>query len=244
MPVVTSDVLVKIKIPQRDPTDDPCSIGFAFHASVGASADMSAIGAAAVALFNTAPPAAVNPLSAYVGRSGDRSANVCSWAVYDIASHLDGSPHGSPIAGGSFTLGASAGVGPVPDGAAAAVSWRADYGADVEFAGPRGEGLGGTRPRARDRNRCYFGPLDALSLGVDPGTGRTKFVPPFTNDIVLAVQAFAGPLGAPGWVLRAWSRKNKSTKPVTLIWFDDRPDYQRRRSDQSTQRVTVAGPGL
>jgi len=155
---------------------------------------------------------------------------------YDVTTHLDGSPAGSPIHlhTGSFSPGAASHY--MPEGVTAAVSYRADYGTDVEFAP-------GTRPRARDRNRFYLWPITNLAMSQDAGTGRTILSNTFITTVLNAVSVNLLGIGtAPTHVgdLVVWSRKNASVKPIVDIWMDDRPDYQRRRSDQSTLRSTIS----
>ena len=107
-----------------------------------------------------------------------------------------------------------------------AVGWHSDYGTDPEF------GAGGQRPKQRDRNRMYVGPLMGTTLAEESPTNRTKFGSGFINDMVRFVSSMDDINGGIGttWSIAAWSKANASVKTATTIYVDDRPDYQRRRS--------------
>lgn len=146
--------------------------------------------------------------------------------IYDISTHLSGDSHGAPVSVGPFTLGSPGGGTSYPDGLAAVLSFRGDYGTDVEFSP-------GSRPRSRDRGRLYLGPLNSLAFAVDGTTGRSKLVSTFMADAQNAMNNLfvAVSLGGDSYYFRQWSRMGARLKPVTQTWMDDRPDYQRRRSD-------------
>jgi hypothetical protein len=86
----------------------------------------------------------------------------------------------------------------------------------------------------------YFGPLNALALVQDATTKRTKLAPAYCSDAQLNLaQAFSvTDSGSNKWHLSHWSKKNGTTEDLVLTWMDDRPDYQRRRADQSPTRYT------
>jgi hypothetical protein len=164
----------------------------------------------------------------------DRGTNHCTVDVYDISSSLNGDPHGSPVDSGNWTLGVAGATTGMAEGLAACVSYRADYGPDVEYA-PN------ARPRARDRNRHYFGPLTTQTLVMGSVSQRATMphavCTDFLNDtkqveVILATGFGTPPFGPDQWNLQVWSRKNAATKPVAEYWMDDRIDYQRRRSDE------------
>lgn len=161
----------------------------------------------------------------YISTVIDRSANATEIEYYDITTHLAGTPAGSPIDILTFTLAAaSSGGQTLPEGCAATLEYRADYGTDVEF-GP------GTRPRARDRNRFYLGPLKDTAVGLEALTNRCVWTAQFITDILSAAATLQTPFsGTTGAVV--WSRKNAAVKfPVAQQLLDDHPTYQRRRVD-------------
>lgn len=220
-------VLIKSHLPAIDPTDDPVSNGFVFLGS-GAS-DFSSISdlfAHVAAFYTTAAPLSSLAIGAYFGTQIDRGSNHCTLTAYDITGHLNGTPHGSPVAASTFTCPAASTGGSWPMGVAACLSWRADYGTDVEF-GP------GTRPRSRDRNRIYLGPLNTAAQTQDATTHRVELSAGFINDCLQAAFVLSEVVDETGadWVWQVWSRVNAGTKLPTEAFMDNRPDYQRRRSD-------------
>jgi len=153
--------------------------------------------------------------------------------LYDITAHLNGSPAGSPVYIDHFSLAVGGSGQTAPDGCAALVGFRSDYGVDVEFA-PN------TRPRSRDRNRFYLGPLLMLALTVDAQNRCILYnaTAHFVADLSLALtalQASSGTSDRPVWV--QWSPTNAAVKDITHIWVDDAPRYQRRRSDTGPEIV-------
>lgn len=178
------------------------------------------------AFFNTTATGAANPLKAYLSEVVSPTSGDAQVEYYDITGHLDGTPAGSPIDIRQFSV-----VGGLtqsaPDGVAAAVGYRVDYGTDVEF------GPAHSRPRSRDRNRFYFGPLNLSAFAMD-ANGRCIFSHQFVVDL-LAASATLLALGTGSSDITqpvVWSRRNAAVKqPITQLWTDDRPDYQRRRSD-------------
>jgi hypothetical protein len=179
--------------------------------------------------FNVAGTGGAHALSTYISPVMSRGGNAVEIELYDITGHLDGTPHGSPIGISNFTLGSPlGGTTLLPEGVAATISFQAAYGTDVEF-GP------GTRPRSRDRNRVYIPALMSNAVMADPVTSRCKFTPAFITDCLAALYNLSQTHTFPpdSWNLRVWSRKNAGIKVPSEGWMDDRPDYQRRRTDQN-----------
>ena len=220
-------LLVRTTIPVLDPTSDPSSSSFVF-ATTG-TVNPSSLGpliAHVQKFWTTAGTGGTNAVQHYLSPVVDPSVNHATTEIYNITAHLDGSAHGSPITMTDFTITPSA-FNSLPEGVAATVSFRADYGTDVEF-GP------GTRPRSRDRNRVYIGPLANVSTENDPTSFRCRFKAQFITDCLAALFDLSSSVTddtGNEWVLQVWSRKNAATKLPTTGWMDDRPDYQRRRSD-------------
>lgn len=216
-----------MQIPSKDAVTDEVSNSFVFESDT--ATDYTGIGYIASHIenfYNATAVGATNPIKHYLSTVLDQTTNHALWTAYDITAHLDGTPHGSPIGAGNWTLGSTGASEDYPDGVAATVSFRAAYGTDVEFGT-------GTRPRARDRNRFYVGPLNVSAFLTDDTTGRCKFQSQFLTDALAALLALSDSVTAGSWEynLRVWSRKNASVKIPVEGWMDDRPDYQRRRSD-------------
>jgi hypothetical protein len=230
---------VVLTIPQVSPLDDPVSVSLHYRdlggTPAGSANTLALIGSN---LFNTVGAGASLPMSSYLGSQADRGTNHCVTNVYDVTAHLDGTPHGSPVATMLWTLGASIGAPNLPESVAACVSYRADYGTDVEFGAPTGVETGRTRPRAQDRGRLYFGPLvQGVAISEVP-TGRVHFTTQFITDCLANVKQMLIVNGGDSefgnqWGLSTWSRKGAVMKGITEFWMDDRPDTQRRRADPS-----------
>jgi hypothetical protein len=176
--------------------------------------------------LNSVAAGAAHSLGYYISPVISRGGNAILMEMYDITAHLDGSPAGSPIAMKTQTLGDSGSGQALPEGVGIAIGYRADYGSDVEFGT-------GTRPRARDRNRTYIGPLDTVALDHDSVTEKSRVSTVCRGDCLYAMKALGQEtlVGVVNINLQVWSRRNASTKDVKFIFADDRFDYQRRRSD-------------
>lgn len=223
--------LVRCTIPTLNPDTDAVTSQFVYAQDGGNTGDLVAHIAG---FYNTAGAGATQALCHYLSPIFDGGTNHGVIEVYDLTSHLDGSPMGSPVDGGNFTLTGPGSSTMVPEGVSACVSWRAAYGTDVEY-GPH------VRPRARDRNRRYLGPLNSSALSaVFSGSNRVTLFPQFMTDAlantkqveVITSTGFGTGFGPDQWNLQVWSPTAGTVKPVYEYWIDDRPDYQRRRSDQ------------
>lgn len=193
------------------------------------------------AFDGTAATAIAAQLSAFytaVGTGG--SAAIQSWlgnsiqttsgheiVYYDITGHLDGSPHGAPIATAPLSI-TSTGATCLPDELAACVSFHGDYGTDVEFSGV-------TRPRARHRGRVYIGPLSTSAIVNASGTHAVNV----TNQLCVDFAAAAGDLmGDPTYTWSVWSRARATLDVVVAGWVDNAFDVQRRRGIAPFARTT------
>jgi len=145
------------------------------------------------------------------------------------------------VSTGFYNFAPSGTTNPMPEGVAAALSMARAYGTDPEF------GSGGTRPRASDRGRVYLAPLcgnASACFDTDPTTKRTRLSSSFANVLLVALKKLAADAlsAAIPYVLATWSKKTATAGAVTQAWVDDRPDYQRRRTDQSTLRYAETIP--
>lgn len=225
---------VRTIIPTLSATVDPASYGMTF-AYLGAGTPLGDWGSLNAALQTFQGVWGVS----YGAPSIDTGAGHAMLEAYDVTAHLDGSPAGSPVATQAFTAQTQAvTTALLPEGVACCVSYRANYGTDVEFGT-------GSRPRARDRNRFYLGPLYGTCLSAEASTHRAQFSSAFITSTLNALNTLAlvNVSSVPTWALRTWSRKNASTSVAQTAWIDDRPDYQRRRTDPSVIRTYHALPG-
>jgi hypothetical protein len=175
--------------------------------------------------INTATSPALAGMCKWIPTVYSRATNSSQIELYDITAHLNGSPAGSPVSIANFTLGAaSTTYNYGPEGCALLVSFRKDYGTDVEF-GP------GTRPRSRDRNRFYI-PVCVGTMQAEPTTSRTIWTAQAETDFsgnIAGLYAASGTTDKPTWV--QWSRKNAAVGNIVSAWYEDCPRYQRRRPD-------------
>lgn len=224
---MAATILVKSILESLDSTVDNASIGLVFDGSGTTSfGGLAPVFTALETFWNSTYLTQSASIAHYISEVMSRSTNASQMEVYDITGHLDGSPHGAPVAIHNWTLGTTDNTTSYPEGVAATVSFRADYGTDVEF-GP------GTRPRARDRNRVYIGPLNGYAFTTDVTTHRCLLDPTFVSNLLKALNGISQTIDLSGgdWNLRVWSRKNAGVKVPTTGFMDNRPDYQRRRSD-------------
>lgn len=214
---------------------DPASFHLVYE-DIDATIDPGALGDTVMANWHAAGTGAVQAPEWYLSSEVNPGVGEVSVGVYDITGHLDGSPHGSPVhvSVGTRAITGTAGTN-LPTGCAGVVSYRAAYGTDVEFGS-------GSRPRARDRNRFYFGPLGPGAVDTESVTNRTELKVAFQTDMLKWLTTVAAVITIGGHFadLRVWSRKNASIKPCLTAWMDNRIDYQRRRADQGLARQVLA----
>src|SRR4029450_2067794 len=183
-----SAVLCEVVLPavSGKPEDD-CVNTFSFQtpSTPPTSTELAAITGAVRDFYNTIP-SGNNGIAGWINSSISRVTDAVRCRFFNLDGHLDGSPHGSPISGRAFTLGAvgagggggggrvAAGVG-APREVAWALPIRAAYGTAPEF-GPDDPITGeGTRPRARLRGRVYIGPLINSTWDLEATSNRVKF---------------------------------------------------------------------
>jgi len=256
---MTDRILMAVaSIPSIDLTLDGFSNRFVFatHApGVSAASDAAMLSPFVAHFYTNRPTGATLAVQGYFAPSLQGGSNNLQVKIYDISTHLDGTPAGAPVSDVFYTCLIPAPGQPMPEGVAAALSFRSDYGTDPEFGPPAlmrfsvnprtdVDPPGPTRPRARDRGRIYVGPLSPTPFQYTATTNRTSFTSQFMNDLILAFKNVAASAlsAAVSYYLSQWSEKNQLVKALTNLWVDDRPDYQRRRSDQSTTRTTATIP--
>lgn len=230
-------VLVRTTLTALDPTTDNPSFTLHFEATgSNTGIDFGSLSPAIAGFLNNVATGATSAPAHYLSQELSRATNTILVECYDITGVLGGGPMGSPVDVREFQLADLATGNPLPAGISCAVEYRAEYGTDVEF-GP------GTRPRSRDRNRFYFGPLNTNTIAYDATSHRPYFTAAFIGDIQKSLHDLSELNNGEDnqCSLVVWSRKNASVKHAAYVTMDDRPDYQRRRSDPSpATRVTTA----
>lgn len=191
--------------------------------------EMDAIASDIVDFYNVVP-SGHNAVAGFIGSQISRVANACHIKFYDLAGHLNGTPHGSPIRDVAFTLSAMVpGATPLPSELAAALSFRAAYNTAVEFAP-------GERPRASLRGRVFIGPLTQSTSQVDGTTGRVSLTTSFRETLTISGAALRDSTDSQWGV---WSRKLAQLRDVELVWCDDAYDVQRRRGEKAIVRTAA-----
>jgi hypothetical protein len=182
-----------------------------------------------IAFYNDTIPPATQPVCHYMSNDLDRTSNSALIEWYDVTAVLNGNPAGSPIRQDMFTLGAGSALQSLPPGCACCVGYRTDYGGTPEFAP-------GSRPRARLRGRFYVGPL---TIGANTASGGL-LQPGLIDSLGFSFQHMARTQNtgaANQFRLVQWSRKAAAVHPITNYFVDEACTYQRRRADDTANRV-------
>jgi hypothetical protein len=109
------------------------------------------------------------------------------------------------------------------------MAWRAPYGSVDEF-------LPGQRPRARYRNRCYFGGINSATITTN-SNGAVVLGAAANTNFPLFMQALSTnntdlPNEHARWDLVAWSQTDSAVRDAEFYAIGTRIDYQRRRTEQ------------
>jgi len=221
---MTSTIHVQAVLPDRTGRARDAALNtWTFSDPAAAPSDGESITFAGIVLpfltdfYNTA--AGSDPeVAVFLGGSRTRVADACSFRVYNISTHLNGSPAGPPILVEPWTLGGSTTGDNLPFESAVAFSFHGLDASIPEF-GP------GTRPKSRHRGRVFLGPLklDAVTANA---LGRVDVSSSFIGSLASAGEALISDT-TDRWVV--WSRRNAAVYPVVGGWVDDATDSQRRR---------------
>lgn len=205
----------------------------------------AAVAASIIAAFNTVYVLG-QTLGSFLGMSRSRVANASLIQVYDITGHLDGSPHGSPVAVVPWTLsGGGFGGNNLPDQLSICLSLHAvltgilEHGPSasrptmdeaVDLGAPATH-MASTRPRSTLRGRIFIGPITAATQTTDGLVNSDGFgvAGGFANGL-LALE--------PGWSV--WSRTTASLNHIVGGWVDKEYCVIRRRKDRVPTRFVWA----
>lgn len=183
-----------------------------------------------------------NTLGYYLSNELSRTADAVTLNVYDISTHLDGSPHGPPIAIDHQTLPNAASVQNLPGEVAVVLTTRAEgweeavverADADIPADAKR------DRPKQRHSGRLFLGPFCISALDVD---AAPLYISRPINTLRHTIFEAAGQVfdnlaaGGIGWMV--WSRKDQVTRNITAFQVDDAWDTQRRRGVRPSFRET------
>lgn len=253
--MTTGDTLVTLHLPHSSGlVKDEVQIGFAFGWSGGSgptTSDYDNLLGDCINFFTTTN-ASGHKLGDRIAGTMARTALAASAKAYDIAGHLDGSDHGSPIRTQLWTLPTAGGYKPLPQEVALCLSFASSL-AGLAEVGPlvsdipsdhraQAEGApathaGHTKPKARRRGRVYVGPFTENELG----STTTDNAPAgaLQNDLGEAAGRLSSQTLAHTWQWCVWSRRNAALHPVlSPVWVDNDWDVQRRRG-QTHKTKTV-----
>lgn len=182
-----------------------------------------------------------NAIGGNLANSLARTAGGILYKFFDITAHLDGSPHGSPIATDTGQL-LTAAISPtdLPSEVALCMTLRGLGwdGAPVEAVDGSDAGVEPDRPRQRHSGRLYFGPLNDT---VKAAGGQRPSTATLTS-IRDAYVTMKNSVAAAGYSPSVWSRKDAVTRRVVAVQTDNAYDIQRRRGVAPTARATTLVP--
>ena len=235
-----SAIHLRVKAASKSPLLPGASWDFTYGAQSGSplGTDVQQLAGFVTASISSVPSGGVSAPAKFLSSTLNSTANAQTWEAYDVSAHLDGSPAGSPVTLGSWTLTGNTNVGNMPEECAIAITMQAGYGTDVEFAP-------GARPRARDRGRNYFGPCAVTLTVLTDINGRTGIIPQCQKDLgfwIKAINTYTSAASSINWQLAVWSRKSARLKTLNDVWIDDRFDSQRRRAGKSGNKWIQALP--
>jgi hypothetical protein len=178
-----------------------------------------------------------------LGASVTRASAVHPIRVYDISAHLNGSPHGSPVAEDFMSIPARTVTdnAPYPSEVALAITLRALDWADQAVETPDSADAGSERdrPRSRYTGKLYLGPLGSNVAFNSGGIARPSVESRTT--ILNALKATHDEYEASGDLgVCVWSRKDAVRRAITHAEIDDAFDTQRRRGIAPTLRQSLA----
>jgi hypothetical protein len=237
-----ANIHIVLKFGSTSPLVEAPTIHFDYFASSSAALanDVQDLVNKVTASFGTTPVGASHNAS-YLGGILDRGVSKCQYEAYDVTSHLDGTPHGSPVVSGNWTLAAGSGLISYAEGIAAVVTLQAPYGTDVEYSPPPSKG----RPRSRDRGRIYLGPLNSSNTISQDVNNRNYILPAARTDLcawIKSINVITTTTSSIPYNLAVWSRVNKIMKSLAEVWVDDRLDYHRPRAGISGAKTVLSLP--
>jgi hypothetical protein len=243
-------ILATVKLPSVTglPKDDFVNT-FAFQGDATSAPNRAAVLSALEDFYNF--PARTTEdagLAWHLARAVSRAAGGVEVKFYDIFDKLDGSPHGSPVGVGSFTLGpAHTGAAALPAEVAVVLTTRALgwQSALVEATTDVIPPALTSRPRQRHTGRVYIGPLNNLVVSESP-TGVARVSNAFRDVLQNAASRLFNTTAQAGVAWSVWSRADEVLSSVDHVQVDDAFDTQRRRGHSPTVRETldVTAPAL
>jgi hypothetical protein len=195
--------------------------------------------------FYNGANASGNSITSQLGPSRSRAAGGMKVDLYDIDGHLDGSPHGSPVATTSFPIDEIVDLGELaerslPEEVALAISLRANgwEEAAVEQSDGGDAGAALDRPRQRRTGKLYIGPfiVAVVRSGLTVARPSTELI----TDLLDASERLFDQASVNSCIWSVWSRTDATLRSLTDVQVDDAFDTQRRRGVDAAARTTRA----
>jgi len=222
--------LCTVRLPHKSGlAEDITVMDFAFDLDDLDPATLEVVAADLDNFFNS-DDSRTHELAWYLSTVLSRVTNAASFEFYNLAGHLDGTPHGSPVHTVSWTLAAAGGIAGtnLPAEVCIVGSFHTDLAGILERDGD-------TRPASRRRGRVYLGPLQTSALHVVASVDVIDVNPALIADLnqsMLELQA-----AQPDWSV--WSRVDADLhNPLVGGWVDNAFDTQRRRGEAPSFRTT------
>jgi hypothetical protein len=184
-----------------------------------------------------------NKLTSYLSHAIKRGVTEHRFTVYSLDAIFGGtSTHmGAPIHDSTFQFltAAASGSNPLPDEAAAVVSFNADLTGVPEYGPVEPGHIGKSRPAARRRGRLFVGPLNSAALG--NASGDPILAGQFVADLVAA---YGGAVMGAGLaaIPMVWSRKDGTSRAVVKCHVDSLFDIRNNRGNKRPHTITAFPP--
>jgi hypothetical protein len=189
---------------------------------------------------------AVHPMYEYLSGIVDNTAgNGLTLRAYDISSHLDGTPHGSPAYVESYTVPASTlSERDLPSECATAITLEGlgRAAAPVEIADDSDPDSAPERPKQRHTGKLYFGPLNTGTVELVSSIPRVKAS--YRDDAIAATKNCAANVAAigTGAALCVWSRVDAALRPLEAVSIDNAFDIMNSRGEKPSVRQRALVP--
>lgn len=188
--------------------------------------------------YNTAVVPGVT-IAGFLSARLSRAANAALVEVYDLSGHLDGTPHGSPVTAGTFTLGAAGSASGLPSEVALAMTLRGFGWQDAPVEVPDGNDPGSAvdRPKQRRTGKLYIGPFNTTALGAEVN-GEVRPHGDLVTALLNQGEKLTDDLLANNHIWAVWSRADQGMYQISELQVDNAFDTQRRRGADATVRTT------
>lgn len=188
--------------------------------------------------INFTPAGAADSMTSVFSQSINRAVDSGVAKAFDITDHLDGSPHGSPVAVLPIEADAPAGGSAIASQLAVCITLRARnalaFPVEVPPAPPGEPNV--QRPRARHSGRMFFGPINSFYQGASPD-GEPRPGAGTIGILAAGCEAVQEALNAIGFAWCVWSRKNQAMSVIERVEIDDSFDVIRSRKATPLSRT-------